>query len=150
MDLGIQSGAPLRRAAKAATSMDIVSTPSTVHVLSGQRTEPETQSATQDLIRHPRYAISIMGCSSSVYNVIAPDQQDTYARLLLISEDLFDEHPRQDPLALELLRSMKPSWSYETFNDESVSPTRRYTISEEQEGVVVGEYTGGDDDDDEL
>ncbi|CCM01046.1 uncharacterized protein FIBRA_03094 [Fibroporia radiculosa] len=57
---------------------------------------------------HPRYAISVEGCSRSVYAVIK--NRDAYV-YLLGGRDIYEEHPRQDGANLRQVRRLKPGWT---------------------------------------
>ncbi|KAI0773647.1 hypothetical protein C8Q74DRAFT_1438109 [Fomes fomentarius] len=60
---------------------------------------------------HPRYSMSVYGCSPSVYKVIKEEDRDGYKEILR-SGDLLGEHPRQDPDSLRLVRNQKPFFAY--------------------------------------
>jgi hypothetical protein len=141
MNLGIHDPPSPSQAAASMTS--------TVHADSGRTSGPVTWSATQDLKHHPRYAITITGCSSSVYKVIGSNQTDKYA-MLLASRSLFEEHPQQQKIALGMVHQTKPVWSYGSqFQWSTEEPVaEEYAANlREMEDVVVAKYT---DDDDEI
>jgi hypothetical protein len=59
---------------------------------------------------HPRYNVSVYGCSSDVYKVISQSEDERYT-LLIQARDFLGEHPRQDPNSLARVRKLKPFWS---------------------------------------
>jgi len=59
---------------------------------------------------HARYNLFVYGCTSDVYKVILPSENDTYAGFLQ-SRDFFAEHPREDSDSLALVQRLKPFWS---------------------------------------
>ncbi|KAK0481268.1 hypothetical protein IW261DRAFT_1334340, partial [Armillaria novae-zelandiae] len=71
------------------------------------RSTNESGSSTKE---HPRYSIIISGCSSSVYNVISPDEQAMYSAMLG-PKGMLHEHHYNNEGTLLLLRRMKPFWN---------------------------------------
>ncbi|PCH41890.1 hypothetical protein WOLCODRAFT_137608 [Wolfiporia cocos MD-104 SS10] len=69
--------------------------------------------------RHPRYSIDIRGCSPAEYPIIEQEAASSYAALLGDQDlssgharrDLFSEHARQNPVSLEAVRRLKPTWT---------------------------------------
>ncbi|KAK0447201.1 hypothetical protein EV421DRAFT_1789326 [Armillaria borealis] len=59
---------------------------------------------------HPRYAVTISGCSPSVYKVIGADEQYKYLDIIS-SRGVLDEQPYKTPASVRLLKKMKPFWS---------------------------------------
>ena len=59
--------------------------------------------------KQPRYAIRAYGCTDQVWNITHRDQ-GSYTRILS-ADDLLADHPRQDPVSLQLVRQMLPFWS---------------------------------------
>ncbi|THH06984.1 hypothetical protein EW145_g3699 [Phellinidium pouzarii] len=94
--------------------------------------------------KHPRYAITVRGCSPSVYAVV--DNKDVFATLLA-SRHILEEHPRQNAEALSAVRRLKPFW---TCGPECFDWTGTTKLSVEQIPDVPAEgvYTGCDADDD--
>lgn len=67
--------------------------------------------------QRPRYHVSIYGCSSQAYGIIAAKDEHTWHALLGMPT-FFQEHPRRDAAALRKLMNLKPFFiSYkESFN----------------------------------
>ncbi|KZT03296.1 uncharacterized protein LAESUDRAFT_684107 [Laetiporus sulphureus 93-53] len=63
---------------------------------------------------HPRYAITVIGCTPSVYASMEDERKPMNARdvyaFLLGGRGLYDEHPRQSEANLSYLRRFKPGW----------------------------------------
>jgi hypothetical protein len=59
---------------------------------------------------HPRYAITIVGCSNAVYDVIEEIHKDQYAALLA-SGDVLDANPRQGDIFARGVLQLKPYWT---------------------------------------
>ncbi|KDQ14213.1 hypothetical protein BOTBODRAFT_175000 [Botryobasidium botryosum FD-172 SS1] len=59
---------------------------------------------------HPRYTFHAYGCSDTVYKGIKLDERDDYM-MLLATRSFLDEHARQDPNSLGLVRQMQPFWA---------------------------------------
>jgi hypothetical protein len=92
--------------------------------------------------KHPRYAFSIHGCSSAVYDIIEPSHEAIYANLLA-SKDFLDEHPRQSPELLNAVERMKPFWHSGQQSYDWVEPDPKYP--EGITGHVAGEEDGEED-----
>jgi len=73
-------------------------------------TTPSDQNLEVDKSTHPRYAITIVGCSNAVYNVIEKDDEHKYATLIT-SRDIVDEHPRQGNSFIRGVLRLKPYWT---------------------------------------
>ena len=58
---------------------------------------------------HPRYTITIRGCSSRVYAPIEPAEEELYEKLL--GKNAFSEHPRQRKANLDAVHRLVPLWS---------------------------------------
>lgn len=100
--------------------------------------------------RHPRYFISVTGCSSGVYNVITPPEKNIYAQLLT-SRSLINEHPRQEKMYREAVQQLKPTWEYGSSYDwvsyADAPPNQAWVLPDDhQEGVVVGKLSDEQDD----
>lgn len=98
---------------------------------------------------HPRYAISVTGCPSTVYNVNGRDEKDVYARLLG-AQTLLDELPRQCDSCLDAVRPLKPRGWYGTSFDWAAgeandSTIQRYTVCDLQEGVSTRDFAAVED-----
>lgn len=100
---------------------------------------------------HPRYFISVTGCSSGVYNVITPEEENIYAQLLT-SRSLINEHPRQEKMFREAVQQLKPTWEYGSSYDwvsyaDDAPPNQAWVLPDDsQEGVVVEELSDEEDD----
>jgi hypothetical protein len=100
---------------------------------------------------HPRYFISVTGCSSGVYNVITPQEENIYAQLLT-SRSLINEHPRQEKMFREAVQQLKPTWEYGSSYDwvsyaDDAPPNQAWVLPDDsQEGVVVEELSDEEDD----
>jgi hypothetical protein len=78
---------------------------------------------------HPRYAINIIGCSSTVFAVIGSNEKNTFAALLA-SRSLLDEHPRNTRDCLRAVVRLKPYWAegIDSFHWISPDPSCNGTI----------------------
>ncbi|RDB20920.1 hypothetical protein Hypma_012066 [Hypsizygus marmoreus] len=125
------------------------SSPATPSKLSSNEPAPTKQPVqvkeTTPKNNHPRYAISIVGCSSSVYKVIGSDG-DIYTRLLSV-KDVVEEHPRRSQKFLDAVLRMKPYWTDGSFHwVEKIGPIRSYDIDNEGRGEGVYASAAPDDD----
>ncbi|CCM02478.1 uncharacterized protein FIBRA_04578 [Fibroporia radiculosa] len=68
-----------------------------------------TEDDDSDKIDHPRYAINVTSCSSSIHAVV--DSKANYAYLPGGRTDLYEEHSRQDPTNLSLVQRLKSTWT---------------------------------------
>lgn len=108
------------------------------------RIEPMKQISTRTLAtkQHPRYYVNILGCSSSVYNVVSKSEKDVFAGLLAV-RGIFEEHARNQPENLTLVKRTKPEWQRETaFYDWTDIAELRITPRSESTGegeVLTGE-----------
>lgn len=70
---------------------------------------------------HPRYAINIIGCSSTVFAVIGSNEKHTFAALLA-SRSLLDEYPRNTRDCLRAVIRLKPYWAEGNDSFHWISP----------------------------
>ena len=77
---------------------------------SSSTTTPSYLNIETDKSAHPRYAITIVGCSNAVYNVIEKEDEDKFATLIT-SRDIVDEHPRQGDSFIRGVLRLKPYWT---------------------------------------
>ncbi|RDB30775.1 hypothetical protein Hypma_005735 [Hypsizygus marmoreus] len=85
-------------------------TPSKVVAKPGPtKKQPTRNSKASTIIKHPRYAISIVGCSNTVYNVVRPQDRPSYQSLLAMN-GILEEHPRKDKSHWNAVLRMKPYW----------------------------------------
>jgi len=73
------------------------------------KVQPTRQAKKSTKSPHPRYALTIVGCSSTVYDVIGTNDKDKYAALLT-SRDVL-EHPRQGDIFVKAVLRLKPYWT---------------------------------------
>ena len=139
MELGVQ---PRFKKSDVAESAPIPSSPSQVY--KPQREIPRKHDPPTV---HPRYNITVYGCSSSVYRVISQGENNMYSTLLATRNHLH-EHPRQDESSLEGLKRIKARWmqSEECFDWldtglQVAEVTESLSRSEHQEGVSISVFT---------
>ncbi|QRV85662.1 hypothetical protein RhiJN_13680 [Ceratobasidium sp. AG-Ba] len=60
---------------------------------------------------HPRYAISISGCSHHTFPNLIPESDEHKYDIILSPGNCIVDHARQDPGSLRLIRQQKPLWS---------------------------------------
>ena len=139
MELGVQ---PRLKKSDLAGSAPIPASPSHVH--SHARPERRSPRKHDPPTVHPRYNITVYGCSSSVYRVISQEENNMYSTLLATRNHLH-EHPRQDEASLEGLKRIKARWiqSEECFDwlDTGIAEvTESLSRSESQEGVSISVF----------
>lgn len=132
LQLGVQPTPPSN---KAMVPRKVPVSPSRVSVGESTRTSPRFA----DRAVHPRYAISILGCSHTVYGVIGVDERDDFAALLA-SRSLLAEHPRQDPISLEAVRGLKPFWSEESYGWAEHPEWKAKPRVSKSEGVLTRQW----------
>ncbi|THG99572.1 hypothetical protein EW145_g7240 [Phellinidium pouzarii] len=141
MELGVQFRTAKPSKYTAGHAPDVNRSPSKVMVSKASDRFSERLASSK---KHPRYAITVRGCSPSVYAVV--DNKDVFATLLA-SRHILEEHPRQNAEALSAVRRLKPFW---TCGPECFDWTGTTKLSVEQIPDVLAEgvYTGCDADDD--
>ena len=77
---------------------------------SSSTTTPSDLNDESNKTTYPRYAITIIGCSNAVYNVIQEKDEDKFATLIT-SKDVVDEHPRQGDSFIRSVLRFKPYWT---------------------------------------
>jgi hypothetical protein len=92
---------------KATSAPENLPSPSMVHVAKPIKRQSKRGGAPGAV--HPRYRIDSHGCS--VFRVISEKQEDECAQILR-SREMLSEHPRQALIFLDLVKRMKPFWSY--------------------------------------
>ncbi|KAG6807430.1 hypothetical protein H0H92_009387, partial [Tricholoma furcatifolium] len=113
---------------------------------------------------HPRYEITIRGCSSVVYNVIAPANKASYDKLLG-HKPILGEHPRTGHAFQEAILRMKPYWvsssSYDwaemkgknrvgaPVSGVAMDDTDEVDAEDEEETVICVAHSEDDDEEDE-
>ncbi|THG98432.1 hypothetical protein EW026_g3752 [Hermanssonia centrifuga] len=117
----------------------------------GQQRPPNVRTDESCNSSHPRYAFTIFGCSSSVYEVIMPNEKNIYA-YLRVPQSLMGEYPyREDVDRNAAMLRMKPVWvagtsSYEWSGAEpDAGPSGLEAQSEQTvgfEGVEVEVWDG--------
>ncbi|KDR73813.1 hypothetical protein GALMADRAFT_633519 [Galerina marginata CBS 339.88] len=108
-------------------------------------------------VRHPRYAITINGCSESVYGVIDDQYDRVLFASLLTSKNVLDEHPYQGPENIDAALALKTDWSEASKSFHFVDLAEggnvdKTDVDEDvvEEGVRIDETISDDDDDDEA
>ncbi|KAG8882374.1 hypothetical protein FRB98_003754 [Tulasnella sp. 332] len=85
------------------------------------RDQPKRAAKSPGSAIHPRFSIFATGCSSTVYDVVQPEEGAMYAQLL-IARNLINEHPLQEEGYLAAIRRMKPAWGEgESFESSGLS-----------------------------
>ncbi|XP_006455993.1 hypothetical protein AGABI2DRAFT_180798 [Agaricus bisporus var. bisporus H97] len=102
---------------------------------------PRTSSA------HPRYEISLEGCSSSVYNVISEKSESSYSTLLA-DRGMLPEHPRGGKF-LAATKRMKPFWEPESFDWANMNSEGRSQAARDNEDLDERDVTMDDSDENE-
>ncbi|KAJ7226119.1 hypothetical protein GGX14DRAFT_423957, partial [Mycena pura] len=77
-------------ASRATTKTQVPASQTTTRKIEAE--DAASPATTRAIKQHPRYAFTIVGCSSSVYSVIDPSEKDNY-RAVLSAGTLLDEHP---------------------------------------------------------
>ena len=86
-------------------------TPSKISVdPSPKKVQPTRKAKKTKKSTHPRYAITIVGCSNIMYDVIELNEKDKYAALLT-SRDICDEHLREGDVFGKSVLRLKAYWT---------------------------------------
>ena len=160
MHLGIQPGSMNGLATEnkvsenEATGNDPAEASPWISPQSSSTTTPSDLNIETDKITHPRYAITIVGCSNAVYNVIEKDDEDKYATLIT-SRDIVDEHPRQGDSFIGGVLRLKPYWtmqaqSFHWATSDGDKKTEGGPRQEFVEGVYIGNRLPGYEQDSDM
>lgn len=99
---------------------------------------------------HPRYAITITGCSNEVYGVIGSGTEASFAQMLCMY-DLLDEHPRRDKKYQDAVLRMKPFWIYDPNSLHWTNHTMEREAPEaELETIHTGQEVEGPESDSDM
>ena len=97
---------------------------------------------------HPRYAITITGCSNEVYGVIGSGTEASFAQMLSMY-DLLNEHPRPDKKYQDAVLRMKPFWMYDPNSLHWTDHTMEQEVPE-LETVHTGQEAEGYESDSDM